>query len=232
MGVLRYHDLLAATALRVNALVGTDPVELQVTYETRPLTNEMFDSSIVPMNAIRDALIEAEGKLANAIARSSDHSLRAYLASFTSPLAAGDFLPSLDINGVPIVGNFGACIDAGDSTIMLTRKSVPYVQTILRSPLNYLVPLYHYALDVNRIIHTSTLAILECCAYSALAQTDAFNANAQILLPDSLAEAYINGAMALLVRDDEFVAQARTYAEYFISVLAGIPPAVGDQQAA
>jgi hypothetical protein len=230
--LLTYHDLLASTAIRVNALVGTDPVELQITYSTRPLTDELFDSSIFSFNAIRDAIIQVEGRLANTIARSNDHSLRAYLASFTNPLATGAVLPSLDINGTPIIGNFGACVDASDNTLMLTRKPVPYVQTILRSPLNYLISLYHYALDTNRVIHTSALILLECCVYSASAQTEAFDANLPILLPDSLAEAYINGAMALLVRDDEFTAQASQYANYFGTTLAAIPAATGEEQAA
>src|SRR5258705_13063283 len=230
--MLHYHDLLAAVAIRVNALVGTDPVELQITYETRPLTNELFDSSIFNFNAIRDSLIDTEGKLANTIARSNDRTLRAYLASFTSPLATGVALPSLDTNGTPIIGNFGACYDGADNSIMLTRKMVPYVQAILRSPLNYLVPLYHYALDTNRILHTVTSAVLECCVYSASAQMDLFDANQPILLPDSLAEAYINGAMALLVRDDEFVQQSTQYANFFTTTLAAIPAAVGEEQAA
>ncbi len=234
---LTYHDLLAAVAIRVNALgsdinPATDPVELQQIYSQRPLINEVFGSSIFSMNSIRDAIVDTEAKLATAIARSADRSLRAYLASFTNPLSSGTFLPSLDINGVTIVGNFGACYDAADNSIMLTRKSVPYVQTILRSPLNYIVPLYHYALDVNRIIHTADLAILECCAYSASAQTDAFDGNQEILLPDALAEGYISGSMAGLVRDDEFIAQATQYANYFATILNSIPPAIGEEQAA
>ena len=231
--MLTYHDLLASTAIRVNALDATTPVQMQIAYETRPLTDEMFDSSIMPMNAIRDAIIECEGKLANTIALSANHTLRAYLQSFTNVLNSGEILPDVDINGVPIIGNFGACYDASDNSIMLTRKSVPYVQNILRSPLNYIVPLYHYALDVNRIIHTATtFAFLECCVYSAEDQTRKFDANEPILLPDSLAEVYINGALALLIRDDEWLGQATQYANYFSAFLATLPPATGEQQAA
>lgn len=230
--MLKYHDLLAATAIRTNSLIGTTPVAMQIAYSTRPLTDEMFDGSIVPMNAIRDAIIECEGKLANTIALSSNRTLRAYLQSFTNTLTSGDFLPDADINGTPIIGNFGACYDASNNSQMLTRKSVPYVQTILQSPLNYLVPLYHYALDVNRIIHTTALAFLECCVYSAEEQTRQFDANEALLLPDSLAEVYINGAMALLIRDDEWLTQATQYANYFSAFLATLPPAVTEQQAA
>ena len=235
--MLTYHTLAAATALRINALgsdlnPATDPVELQQVYSQRPLIDELFGSSVFPFNSVRDSLIACEGKMANAIGHSLDKSLRAFLRSFTLPLNTGAELPSQDVNGVPIVGNFGACYDAADNTIMLTRKTVPFVQTILRSPLNYIVPLYHYALAVNRIIHTTDQVFLECCAYSAEAQTDAFDANQEILLPDYLFEVYINGSIALLVRDDEFVQQATQAAQYFTTFLNSLPPAVGEQQAA
>lgn len=237
MPVLTYHDIAAAVGLRINALgsdanPGTDPVELQQLYQQRPLTDEIFGSSVFPFNAIRDSVIQCEGKIANAASHSMDRALRANLRSFTVPLSTGAELPFADVNGVPIIGNFGACYDAADNTIMLTRKPIPYVQGILRSPLNYIVPLYHYALDVNRIIHTTDQAFLECCAYSAEAQTDAFDAMGEILFPDSLAEVYINGALAILVRDDEFTGQASVFAQYFTAFLASIPPATGEQQAA
>ena len=120
--------------LKINSLgsdlnPATDPVELQQVYSQRPLTDEVFGSSIFPFNAVRDAIIEAEGKMASAIARSADKSLRASLKAFTNPLATGADLPSLDINGVPIIGNFGACYDAADNTIMLTRNSPPTIRT-------------------------------------------------------------------------------------------------------
>lgn len=66
------HNLLAAAAININALVGTDPAELQVVYSTRPLTDELFQSSIRPMNSIRDSLVQATGVLAQAIGLSGE----------------------------------------------------------------------------------------------------------------------------------------------------------------
>lgn len=226
---LTYHDLCALTALRVNALVGTDPVELQVTYSTRPLIDELFDSSIVPFNAIRDCLIEAEGKLARAIGLSADRSLRSYLRAITAALASGAALPPT-ASSKPIVGSFGAVFD--QDGVVMTRQPVALVRNRLLSPALYLAPAYYYALDGSTILHTQTTVTMECCAYSAGDQTAAFDRNDPILLPDALAEAYVNGAGALLCRDDEFLQQGQLFGQYFATTLAAIPPATMEQQAA
>ncbi len=176
---LTYHDICAAVALRINALDGTDAVALQTTYSSRPLTDEMFVSSIFPFNAIRDAILNAEQKLATAIGFSADRSLRAYLASVTGTLANGAQLPSLDASSNPIVGNFGAVRDA-TAARKLTRKPVAWVENYLSAPGIYLVPLYHYALDSGSILHTRTTVTMECCVYNAQTQTDAFDADEDI----------------------------------------------------
>lgn len=227
--MITYHDLCALTALRVNALVGTDPVALQVTYSTRPLIDELFDSSIVPFNAIRDCLIEAEGKLARAIGLSADRNLRSYLRGVTAALTNGSALPTT-ANDKPIIGNFGAVFDQDGVT--MTRQPVALVRNRLLSPALYLAPAYYYALDSATVLHTRTTITMECCVYSASDQTAAFDRNDPILLPDALAEAYVNGAGALLCRDDEFLQQGQLFAQYFNTTLAAIPPVTVEQQAA
>lgn len=220
--MLTYHDLLAMTAVRVNALLGTDPVELQVVYSQRPLTDEVFDSSIFPMNAIRDAIITAEGKMCQAIAKSADRVLRGYIGSQTAELASGSEMPTLDENGVAIIGNFGAVIDADNPKILCTRMPLKVVERRNLSPATWLLDSAMYALDGTRIIHTQDRVVLECCIYDASTQTAAFDAMETILLPDSLTDGYVNGALSILVRDDEFTAQAQTYAGYFTTVLTNI----------
>lgn len=84
---LSYHDILAAVSVRCNALDGTDPADLQVTYSSRPLIDEVFQSSIFPLNAIRDAIIATEGKIAEAVAQSNNRTLRSYLRALSDPLA-------------------------------------------------------------------------------------------------------------------------------------------------
>lgn len=68
--------------------------------------------------------------------------------------------------------------------------------------------------------------------YDADDQTTIFDANGPMLLSDSLAEAVICGGCAMLVRDDEFMAQAQIWANYFAVALAAFPPAKMEQVAA
>lgn len=175
--------------------------------------------------------MNAEQKLAEAIGFSADRTLRAYLRSETAALASGADLPSTDASSNPIIGNFGAVMDADAPTRMLTRMPVPLIQNRLLAPNLYLVPVYQYALDSGQILHTRTTVTIECCVYNAATQTTAFDNDGPILLPDSLVEAYITGALAMLVRDDEFLAQSTQYGTFFATELANIPRGAMEAQA-
>jgi hypothetical protein len=191
-----YHELLAGCAITVNALVGTDPVELQTTYSSRPLTDEMFNSSIWPMNAIRDRILNAEQRLAQDIASVGNHPWRANLISQTRALFSGENMPATDVDGKSIIGIYGAVLDGDNPTIM---------------------PLYNYVMDGNGIIHTRNTVIVQVCVYDYATQQAAFDADETMLLPDALAPALIAGGVAGLVRDDEFMAQGQFYAQIFNS---------------
>lgn len=225
------HNLLAAASLRVNALAGVDPVELQTAYTTRPLTDANFNSSIFPMGSIIDSLVQAQGKLAQAIGLSGDRVLRAYLRGTSAALSSGDDLPSTDSTGAPFIGNFGSAVDGSDGTA-LTRMPVAVVRNRLLAPLLYLAPAYQFALTPDQILHTRTTAILDGCVWDADAQTAIYNNNENFTLADSLIEAVICGAVAMMVRDDEFNEQAARFAAYFATTLASIPPAMIEAQAA
>lgn len=227
---LTYHDICAAVAISVNALAGTDPVELQVVYSQRPLTDEVFDSSIFPFNAIRDRIIETEGNIAQRVGKSADRVLRSYIGSQTVALASGEELPTLDENGVNIIGSFGACIDADNPVITCTPQPVPVVRRRNLAPSLYLLQGAMFALDGTRIIHSQENVILECCIYDGATQTAAFDAMETILFPDTLAADYISGALSLLVRDDEFVQQAGQYGQVYLATLATLPAGTMEAQ--
>jgi hypothetical protein len=226
------HILLRGAAVRTNALLGTDAVALQTTYSTLPLTDAVFISSIFPMTAYIDALVQKQGQLSRAIALSADRTARAYLRSETAPLASGASIPSTDVNGAPIIGNLGDVIDGTVTTQKLTRKPVATLLNYQRAPGIFLVPRYNYALASGQILHTRTTVTIECCVFDADAQTAVYANNDDFTLDDSLAEAVICGACAMLMRDDEFVDQATRWAAYFATALAGFPPAIMEAQAA
>jgi hypothetical protein len=233
---LTFHDICARVAIRVNALGNnglwnaTTAAGLQTVYEQRPLIDEMFGSSIFSFNAIRDAIIDCEGKIAEAVAQSNNRTLRAYLRALSATLASGAALPTT-AGSKPIIGNFGAVLDGDDGTIC-SPQPVTLVRNRLLSPSIFLAPAYYFAIDGATILHTRTTVQMECCVYSASDQTEDFNFNREILFPDALAEVYLNGAMALLVRDDEFLQQSTQYGQMFTAFLATLPPATFEAQAA
>jgi hypothetical protein len=234
--MLTYHDILASVAVRCNSFGNnglwnaTTAAGLQTVYEQRPLIDEMFGSSIFPMNAIRDAIIATEGKIAEAVAQSNNRTLRAYLRALSATLASGAALPTV-AGSKPIIGNLGAVLDGDDGTIC-SPQPVTLVRNRLLSPNIFLAPAYYFAIDGATILHTRTTVQMECCVYSASDQTEDFNFNREILFPDALAEVYLNGAMALLMRDDEWIQQAQVYGGYFTAFLATLPPATMESVAA
>jgi hypothetical protein len=220
---ISYHDLAASTGVRISALDGSDAPALQITYSKRPLTDADFQSTIFPFDAIRDAILNAEQKLCQAIGKSTDRVLRSYIGSQTVALVSGDELPTLDENGVNIIGDFGAVVDSSNPAILCTRMPLKVVERRNLAPALWLLGGAIYAMDGTRIIHSQAGVVLECCVYDGATQTTAFDQDSTILLPDTFAEAYINGALAMLMRDDEFIDQAGRFATYFATSLAAIP---------
>lgn len=214
-----YHEILAACALRTNALVGAKAGPLETTYNTRPLTAANFQSSIFPFSDYRTAILGAEEKLAQVIAKSGDEDQRAYLMAQTSALANGAVLPSVSSGGLSILGPFGATLDGTDTTIVCTKQPVQVIRRRLATPSLWTIPVYWFAIVGNRIEHTRTTVVRECPVYDYATRKTAFTANGNMLLADGLMEALICGGISMLVRDDEFTIQAATYVSYFNDTL-------------
>lgn len=224
MGV-PYHDILAAVAMRTNALNGASAAALETTYNVRPLTAANFQSTIFPFTDYRTAILSAEQKLAQVIAPSNDEAMRAPLFTQTAALASGAVLPAVNSAGVSIIGHYGAVLDGTDTSVACTKQPVQVIRRRLATPAIWKIPVYYFAYTGNRIEHTRTTVILECPVYDYEAQVTAFNANDDMLLADGLMEALICGGMTMLVRDDEWLSQAQQFVTYFNNTLARFVPA-------
>lgn len=216
-----YHDILAAVALRTNALIGAKAGPLETTYNTRPLTVANFQSSIFPFSDYRTVILGAVQKLSQSIAEVREHPWRAILTSTTAALASGALQPATDNAGKSIIGVYGSIFDASDSHV-LSEQPDEVIRRRLLTPALWKIPVYQYGLTGDSIVHTRTTVKIEVCVWDYASQVVLFNANSAMLLPDVLTEAVICGAIALLVRDDEFTAQAGIYAEYFATTLTAI----------
>lgn len=223
-----YHDLLASVGVRINALAGTElPVNLETVYATRPLAPANFDSSIFPFSDCLAQMGSAEQKLAQTIAETKDNSARARLTSQTDLLASGALLPSEDENGLSVIGVYGDVFDSTDPVganegTVLSEQPLETIRRRLRTSALWKIPVFQYSMLGDSIIHTRPTVRIEVCVYDYLNQQAAMLANDDMLLPDIYGEAIICGAIAMLVRDDEFRAQAGDYATYFTETLAAI----------
>jgi hypothetical protein len=230
----KYHDLLADVALRANAFDAPLPADIEAKYKTRPLTAALFNSADFSYEAMIAALAGAEEQLVNAIAATPDNEDRGYFTIPTAPLASGTLMPIAAAGGKAIIGVAGAVRDAGDFGLCTERP----VQEIERLNLDagqlYIIPAYFFKIVGNRIFHTrrNNQVVVDVCVYDYTSQIQAITTNTTMLLPDDLGEALICGAVATLVRDNEFAEQAGLYAGYFATVLARYGPTSSAEKAA
>lgn len=217
-----YNTVLREVALRINALVGTSDTLLEASYVVNPLTATQFQSTIFNFTSIKDAIIDTEGRLIQAVADTGDSPLRQYIASTTGSIANAGTLPSVDTGFIPIIGIWGAVIDSSDS-IPCSMMPLDMVRRRARNAnTTYVCPVYWYNMPGGRIEHTRTTVKVECCIYNRATQSTSFDSNGNILLSDALTQAYVAGALAMLLRDDEFAEQGQLYNKYFDAAITAI----------
>lgn len=227
---MNYHDIVAQIAIRISALVGAQAAALETTYNTRPLTSANFKSAVFPFGACKDAVLLAEEKLAGWIAATANHPWRIWLNAQTATLANRALLPNV-VGSDPIIGVYGSIYDSSDSRV-LTEQPLEVIERITANAGSFFRrQYYHYKVEGNRVYHTRTLARLDACVYNRTTQKSRIDANNAILLPDTLEEAYIAGALSYLTRDGEFGEQALGFRKYFDdsgmmiqSGIAAVPP--------
>jgi hypothetical protein len=217
-----YHDIIAGTALRIDALIGTQAAALQTTYETRPLTTANFQSTIIPFAGIKNGVQYAESKLVDAIAETGDHPWQANIRSLTATITSGSLIPSTDASSVKIVGIYGAVRDTATGNVCFEKPLATIQRRVTNSNSFWVVPVYYYRMDGTRIYHTTDGVKIDVCVYDTDAQATAIDDDDEILLPGTLEEAYVCGALSYCLRDDEFSAQASIFRQYFEGTIAGI----------
>jgi hypothetical protein len=216
-----YDKIVRQAALRINAITGAIATTLETNYSADPVT--AFQSTIFPQTAIYDAVITTEGRLATAIAETSDHPFRNYISSQTATLASGDSIPSVDVSSNPIIGVYGKITDADDPLGVCTEQPTEVVRRWNTLSTYLKQELYYYALDGVGILHTRPDGVvIQVCVYNATTQRTSLLANGNIILADGLEEAYVNGTVSALIRDDEFMGQASVYRGYFNDTLQSI----------
>jgi hypothetical protein len=216
-----YNDVLRQIALAVDALVGTIPADLETTYSTNPLTSADFGSAILPFTKLKDAMLSAEAGLAMAVLSTGDHPWRESFRDATAPLTYGDPIPAVGVGGGTIVGIYGAVRDS-TSGEPCTRNELEQIRDRVINPNGmWKIEVFWFAINDRRLYHTRTAATIDVCTYD---RPDALTLDltADILLPDVLVPAYVDGALAECVRDDEFAEQAGLFGGMYTAWINGI----------
>lgn len=217
-----YHDIVASVALRINALAdSTLPDELQATYAIRPLTTAQFDSSIFPFDDIKGAVKKAVATFKMAIANKGGHPWRNYpgLSSVTDFVNNGGDLPGQDESGLGIIGVWGTVFDSVDNLPLIEAplEQITRINSIIAAaPSVYLIRPAKFKIDDQKLWHTraNDRVKIKVCIYDGITEEDAIDNDDDMTLPDVLEPAVMSAAIALLVRDDEFMGQASQYGQY------------------
>lgn len=218
-----YNTLLRQLATTLNAFGdATTPSALNAVYDSVPLTEGNFTaqtgSAMFSFNFMKDKILNAQEGLIFAIASTADHPFREVLLSATDPLAYGDLIGT-DSAGLPVIGVYGAVYDEDDSE-PCTLNEIEIIR--LRHQASWMVlSVYEYAILDKRIYHTRADVIVDVCAYDR-PDTDALDLTDNIILPDVLGEAIVDGAVAMCFTDDEYLEQGGRGGQLYSAWIAAI----------
>lgn len=224
MAVL-YQQILHNVAVRLSAIVGSQVVPANATYNLGALTATDLKSVDWPFNSFRDAILMAEEQFAEVAASSVDehgvgsHPWRASMAALTSPVLNNGLIASTDSTGSNrIIGAYGEAVDSVDGRI-LTKRPIDEVRRIVTETWRAHT-MYFYNIAGRRAVHTRTSIVLGVCVYNRGTQATAYAANGAMLLPDTAEPGLTALAVALMSKDGAFTEQANNYKAYATEALA------------
>jgi hypothetical protein len=206
-----YNEVLRQLAITVNALGGTTtPATLNSVYDTVPLTEANFTSatasSIFSFGFLKSKLLNAQEALFMALASTATNPLRAAIESQTDSLAYGDAILT-NVAGQPVVGAYGTVRDATNLQPLALNELEDVQLRALNPGGMFKLGVYQYAILGTRVFHTRTEVVVDVCAYER-PDVDTLSLTGNILLPDVLGPAVVQGAIAECFRDDEYLEQA------------------------
>jgi hypothetical protein len=225
---LTYNTVLREVAVTTNALAGTaTPAGLNAVYNTVPLTIANFNaatgSAVFPFNFLLDKILNAQEALFMALAFTPANPLRGFIESQTDALPYG--APILvNAASLPVIGTYGAVRDA-ESGEPCTLNELEQIRLRHLASSWMILQVYEYAILDKRIYHTREEVIVDVCAY-VRPDTDTLDLTSNILLPDILGPAIVQGAISECFRDDEYMEQAAQagtiYSGWLTALKAGL----------
>lgn len=206
----------------MNSIKGTTSTLSEGNY-VAPLTDATVNDAAYNLSLIKDACALAEMSVAQVVGQTGNHPWRQILAKELNGGGAGVGLPSgsdlyrRDGSPVKTVLSLGDVYTIGSNSVRLTKKSIEDIQR--RKRMTYLaVPVYHYTIVDNHIYHTATAVNVQSFEYDRLV-TYANMVAGDPLFPTSCIPMYIAGALATLLKEEEYATQAQFYTQQFAAMI-------------
>jgi len=211
-----YNQVLQQLALTTNSLGGiTTPALLNTVYDTNPLTVANFNiatgSSVFSFLFLKQKMLNSQEGLFMALASTATNPLRGFIESQTASLVYGNPILT-NAAGQPVVGAFGVVRDAENGQ-PLTLNEIEDIRIRVQSSW-MILDVYQYAFIGNRVYPTRPEVIVDVCGYER-PDADTLDLTTDILLPDVLGSAIVQGAIAECYRDDEYLEQAARAGEFY-----------------
>jgi hypothetical protein len=207
-------------ALRLAQIVGTSSTTLETAYTGSWAT--MLDGAEIPLTNFKDSILYIAKEIAQAIANAPSHPSRSFLYCRTADLANGDQTPTVDENGVEVIGTWDSCADADDLTPLTWQPS----QTITDENKSFFsdTDIYNYNITGNFIRTTRPLVFLQGCCWDAEAQSELYDDDGDCPLPEAFEALLCDGvtARAAQVGWVDGAGVAPYYAEFYQQGLADI----------
>lgn len=153
-------------------------------------------------DAVQDVILEACNRIIQLISLDRQSPYRVHFQAVTSNLANGALIPKVSSTAVPIEGYIGDVRDSVTGTRM-ESKTYDQVVTVLDITTLKQVPFWYFTNNV-RIWHTVANVICDVIAWSQDEQRTLMNqaiTRGACPFPESLHEAIVSGALAMLSRD-------------------------------
>ncbi len=217
-----YGDLIREAALRCNAVVGATPADRTSSLAAEPLTATQIGSVEFPFTSITRAVLSAVGRIVRTYANIKNQPLRLFNQSLTANIAHLGTIPNVNSANKPIVGVYGAFVDASDGKI-LTEEPLQIINSILRSKTDGSLKreYYHYCLQDGIICHTRTNVKGKVVTFDLTTEKTAIvTANGLSPLPDSCFDVGWMAALANLFTDSAYLNQASLCENYVQNCLA------------
>lgn len=143
----------------------------------------MLDGAEIPLEGFKDAILYIAKEIAQAIANAPSHPSRSFLYCRSAALSDNDQTPTVDINGIEIIGTWDSCAEVG-TNIPLTWVPTQTISDSLNPFFND-TALYEYNIMGNFIRCTRPSVFLQGCCWDEASQSNLYDTDGNCPLPEA-----------------------------------------------